>query len=128
MNRVRDWAVAPMAEKNTKRDAPGALGGAHQAHAWPAPLSSSSEPAGWSRIDAARWITVSHPAQGVAERARVGQVAQRQLHPHPVGPEPARVAHQAAHGLGPDVGQPPQHARGRRCPVAPVSRITRRRD
>jgi hypothetical protein len=38
-------------------------------------------------------------AQGVAERRRIGQVAQRDLHADALGPQPARVAHEAAHGL-----------------------------
>ena len=36
-------------------------------------------------------------AQRVAERRRVGEVAERDLHAHALGPEPPRVAHQAAH-------------------------------
>ena len=40
-----------------------------------------------------------HAAHRVAERRRVGQVAERDLHAHALGPEPARVAHEAADGL-----------------------------
>ena len=38
-------------------------------------------------------------AQRVAEGGRIGEVAERDLHPDPLGPEPARVAHEAAHRL-----------------------------
>ena len=38
-------------------------------------------------------------AQRVAKRGRVGEVAQRDLHPHALIAEPARVAHEAAHRL-----------------------------
>ena len=38
-------------------------------------------------------------AQGVAERGRVGQVAERDLHAHALGAQSPRVAHQAAHLL-----------------------------
>jgi hypothetical protein len=38
-----------------------------------------------------------HAAQRVAKRRRVGEVAQRDLHAHALGPEAARIAHQAAH-------------------------------
>ena len=49
-----------------------------------------------------------HAAQRVAERGRVGEVARGQLDVHPLGPEPPRVAHQAAHGLA-AADEPPQH-------------------
>jgi hypothetical protein len=39
----------------------------------------------------------AHAAQGVAERGGIGEVAQRDLHPHAGRPEPARVAHEATH-------------------------------
>ena len=39
------------------------------------------------------------PAQRVAERGRVGQVAQRDLDAHALVAEAALVAHQGAHGL-----------------------------
>ena len=42
---------------------------------------------------------MSHAAQRVAERRRVGEVAERDLHAHALGAQPARVAHQAAHRL-----------------------------
>ena len=53
---------------------------------------------------------MSHAAQRVADEARVGEVADRQLHPHPLGPEAARVADQAAHRL-PRARQPAQRRR-----------------
>ena len=40
-----------------------------------------------------------HAAQRVAKRRRVGEVAERDLHAHAVGPEPPRVADEAADGL-----------------------------
>ena len=49
-----------------------------------------------------------HAAQRVAERGRVGEVAGGELHVHPLRPEPARIAHQAAHGLAAR-DEPPQH-------------------
>ncbi len=61
------------------------------------PSSSSIEPRGWSRIAAARCTTVWTPAHGVAEGGRVGEVAEGDLHPHALGAEPPRVAHEAAH-------------------------------
>ena len=39
------------------------------------------------------------PAQRVAKRRRVGQVAQRDLHAHALGAQTPRIAHQAAHRL-----------------------------
>ena len=39
------------------------------------------------------------PAEVLAVGARVGQIADRDLHADPVGPQPAGVADQAAHGL-----------------------------
>jgi hypothetical protein len=39
------------------------------------------------------------PPQGVPERGRIGQVAERDLHPNPVRAEPPRIPHQAAHSL-----------------------------
>ena len=114
MNRAPDWAVAPMAEKKTKRDAP-ARSAARTRRTVASPLSASSEPGGLVADRRAQVDHRVHPAEGVAEAARIGQVAQRQLHPHPVRSEPARIAHQAAHRLGPAVGQPPQHRAANRA-------------
>ena len=61
--------------------------------------SSSIEPPGWSRIAAARWTTVSTPRIALRNDAGFAQVAERDLHAHALGPEPARVAHEAADGL-----------------------------
>ena len=60
-------------------------------------LVSSIEPPGWSRMAAARCTTVSTPAQRVAKRRRVGEVAEGDLHAHALGAQAPRVAHQAAH-------------------------------
>ena len=94
---MREWCVAPIAEKKTKRFAP-ARSAARTSRSVATAFSSSIEACGWSRIAAARWTTVSHAAQGVAERGRVGQVAERDLDAHALVAEPARVAHEAAHG------------------------------
>ena len=66
-----------------------------------------------------------HAAQRVAERGRVGQVAERDLDPHPLVAEPARVAHQAAHGLAAAAASRRSSAEPT-VPVAPVSRIIAR--
>ena len=60
------------------------------------PLSSSIEPARWSRIDRGEVHDGAHAAQRVAKRRRVGEVAERDLHAHAVGTQAARVAHEAA--------------------------------
>ena len=97
-----------MAEKNTNRDAPGALRGPDQ--------PDRGQPV--QRLERARRLIADrraqvdhgvHAAQGVAERARIGQVTEGQLHPDPVGAQAARVPHQAPHRLGARVGQPPEH-------------------
>ena len=49
-----------------------------------------------------------HAAQGVAERRRVGQVSERDLHADPLGAQPAGIADQAAN-LRPFGHQAPQH-------------------
>ena len=46
-------------------------------------------------------------AERMAERERVGEVSERDLDTHPLGFEPARIAHQAAHRDS-GGGQPPQ--------------------
>ena len=89
----------------------------------PSPFSSSIVPVGWSRMLAARWITVSTPR--IAWRIENGsrEVAERDLDVDPVRAEPPRVAHEHAHVLpgSSSIGSssPPT------SPVAPVSRITR---
>ena len=42
---------------------------------------------------------MSTPRSAWRKDARVGEVAERDLDAHPLGPEAARIAHQAAHGL-----------------------------
>ena len=51
-----------------------------------------------------------HPAQRVAERGRVGQIAERDLHPHALVAQAARIAHQAADRLA-GRGEPAQQRR-----------------
>src|SRR3954453_16269334 len=58
--RVRSWVLAPSAEKNTNRSTP-ARSAASTIRQVAIPLSSSIEPCGWSRIEAARCTTVSTP-------------------------------------------------------------------
>jgi len=48
-----------------------------------------------------------HAAQRVAEGEVVAEIAERDLHAHPIGPEPPRIAHQAAH-RGARVDERPQ--------------------
>ena len=60
MKRVREWRLAPSAEKNTNRRAP-ARSAARTSRSVATPFSSSIEARGWSRMEAARWITVSTP-------------------------------------------------------------------
>ena len=88
--------VAPSAEKKTKRSTPARSAASTMRHV-AMPLSSSIEPRGLvadrrgevhDRVDA---------AHRVAERRRVGEVAERDLDPHALGAQPARVADQAAH-------------------------------
>ena len=55
-------------------------------------------------------MTVSHAAHGVAERRRVGQVAEGDLHAHALVAQAPRVAHQTADRLAAG-GQPPQQRR-----------------
>ena len=81
-------------------------------------FSSSIEP---PRLVADRRRQVDHrvhAAQRVAERGRVGEVAERDLHAHALVAQAARVAHQAAHGLAgaPSAGAaaPSRRARWRR--------------
>ena len=51
-----------------------------------------------------------HAPQGVAEGGRVGEVAEGDLDPHPLGPEAPWIAHQAAH-VGAFGEQPTQQRR-----------------
>ena len=85
------------------------------------PLSSSIEPPGWSRIAGGEVHDGADAAQGVAERRRVGEVAEGDLDAHALGPEPARVAHQAA-DRRPAGDAAAAAAREPTSPVAPVSR------
>ena len=81
------------------------------------PLSSSTGAAGWSRIAAARWTTVSTPAQRLAHDARVAeldQVAERDPHLDPQPPELARVADQH-----PDLVAALEQLRHQRLPDGP---------
>ena len=103
---MREWCVAFMAEKKTKRSHAGALGRAHEPQRRQrVQLLDRAE-----RLVADRGGQVHDgvdPAQRVAERGRVGQVAQRDLDAHALVAEAALVAHQGAHGAAVR-GQPAQ--------------------
>ena len=93
---MRWWVEAPSAEKNTKRSTPAR---------WAASTIRQVAIAVELLDRAARLVADRggqvhdrvHAAHRVAERRRVGQVAERDLHPHALGAQPPRVAHQAAH-------------------------------
>ena len=103
----------------------GALGGPHQAERRervqlldrPARLVADRRRQVHDRVD---------PAQRVTERARVGEVAERDLDPHPLVAQPALVAHQSAHGQA--VRCEGRSSAEPTVPVAPVRRITPRRE
>ncbi len=65
----------------------------------PSALISSSRFGGWSRIAAARWMTVSAPAHRVAQAARVAEVGEREL-------DADAVRSRAAWDRGPGSGPP----------------------
>jgi hypothetical protein len=49
-----------------------------------------------------------HAAQRMAEGRGIGEIAERDLHPHALGAEPPRIAHQAPDG-GPGSGELTEH-------------------
>jgi len=78
------------------------------------PLSSSIEPRGWSRIEAARLHDRAHAAQRVAKRGRVGEVAEaRSARARAVPP----VAAGRARGSAPAALRPPGGATARSRPA-----------
>jgi len=102
---------------------PRSLGRLHQAARVAIASSSSIEPPGWSRIVDARCQDGVHsPERRAGNEERIGQVAERDLHPHALGLEPARIANQAANPAAPPPVSPAQQAAGPIVPVAPVSR------
>ena len=107
--RAREKVDADIAEKKTKRSTP-ARSAAWTIRHVATPLSSSIEPRGWSRTDAARWITVSHAAHGVPERLRIGEVAEGDLHADTLVAQAPGVTDETPDRLGPG-GQPPQQRR-----------------
>ena len=96
--RVRWWVEAPSVEKNTKRAHPGPLGGLHHAPGGDA-VELLDRTAALIADRAGQVDDRVHSPQGIAKRGRVAQIAERDLHPHALRAEPARVAHQAAHRL-----------------------------
>ena len=99
--------MAPSGVAHTKCADAGALGRAQQAPGGEA-VELLERRARLVALGAGEVHDGAHAAQRVAERGRVGEVADGQLHAHALGPEPARVAHQAAHGLAPG-HEPAQH-------------------
>ena len=63
------------------------------------PLSSSIEPRGWSRIEAARWTTVSTPLRALRNEGGSARSPSAICTRTRCASEPARIAHQAAHRL-----------------------------
>ena len=99
--RVRWNSLVPSAEKKTKRSTP-ACSAARSSRAVASPFNSSTFAAGWSRIAAARWITVPHAAQRLAANPRIaqlGEIAEGDAHVDAMAAEAARVAHQGAQRL-----------------------------
>ena len=88
---------------------PGALGGAQQAPGGDRvqllQRRSRLVALGGGQVD-----DRADPAQRMAKGGRVGEVADRELDVHPVRPDPAGVAYQAAHGLPPP-DEPAEHRR-----------------
>src|SRR3954466_9595780 len=66
--RAREWRLAPIAEKKTNRLVR-ARSAARTSRKVATPFSSSMEARGWSRIAAARWITVSTPRRALRNEA-----------------------------------------------------------
>src|SRR3954453_47744 len=66
--RAREWRLAPIAEKNTNRLVR-ARSAARTSRKVATPFSSSMEARGWSRMAAARWITVSTPRRALRNEA-----------------------------------------------------------
>ena len=104
--RARWWVEAPSTEKNTKRSTPWRCA-ARTIRQVAIPFSSSIEPRGWSRIEAARCTTVSTPRIALRNDGGSVEVAERDLHAHALGAQAPGIAHQAAN-LGPFGEQAPQ--------------------
>src|SRR3954452_21970662 len=66
--RAREWRLAPIAEKKMKRFVR-ARSAARTSRSVATPFSSSIDARGWSRIAAARWITVSTPRRALRKEA-----------------------------------------------------------
>ena len=117
--------VAPSGIVHSEVLGAGALGGAQQPPGGE-PVELLDRRAGLVALGAGEVDDGPHAAQRVAERGRVGEVADGELHVHPLGPEPPR---DRAPGSAPARRAPTSRrstAEPSR-PVAPVSRITRAR-
>ena len=118
---MREWWWALIAEKKTKRSTPARSAARTQAQRGHRVQLLDRA----ARLVADRGGQVHdgvHAAQRVAERRRVGQVAQRDLDPHALVAEAARVAHQARTGRPSAVSR--RSSAEPTVPVAPVRRIT----
>ena len=97
--RERWCGEAPSGVSHRKRSAP-ARSAARSSRRAARPSISSIVARGWSRsvageVDDGRCT----PRSAWRHDAGIGQVADRELHPHPLGAEPPRIAHEAAHVL-----------------------------
>ena len=94
---ARSWcATAPSGVSHTKRSAP-ARSAARSSRPAARPSISSIVARGWSRSPPPG-ARRRDAAQRVPPRRRVGQIADRELHADALGAQPARIAHEAAHG------------------------------
>ena len=122
--RVRWNSVAPIAEKKTKRRRP-RLRRAAVARCQAVELLDRG--GGWSRIDAARWITVSTPRS--AWRVIRGSPSSVKS-PSASAPRPASAPAGGGRGRGTRTSSPRSSSRGNSgrptVPVAPVTRIIAR--
>ena len=93
--RVRWKLVAPRALKKTNRRTPACSAAASRR--WvPSAVISSTFRGGWSRIAAARWMTVSTPRTAFRSPRGIAEVGERELDADALGPEPPRIADEAA--------------------------------
>ena len=92
--RVRELGVAPIAPKNRNRSTPAASAWRSR-RAVARPFNSSMLPAGWSRMRGRQMDDRPHAPHRLAQRDRVRQVPERDLHPDAVRAQAAGIAHQA---------------------------------
>src|SRR3954451_19720736 len=123
--RAREWRLAPIAEKNTKRFVR-ARSAARTSRSVATPFSSSIEARGWSRIAAARWITVSTPRRAFRKEAGSDRS------PSAICTRTRSLPSRRGSRTSTRTRSPRAVSRRRTCeptlPVAPVRRITSRYD